>query len=166
MRRARLAACLTMLAAPLAAQTGTPAADSGATACLVLNGIRIGADWADSTGTARARRDTSNRAGRFRIGGTTIDTTFSFDVTERTWSRPSMTAYVAAGVSGHPRSAAAASDARAGWHACAGVTLGMQQPTLVLRGVRGQLHLKVDLTPLTRLPGATLDSLRQNQIRR
>jgi hypothetical protein len=35
-----------------------------------------------------------------------------------------------------------------------------------MRGVHGQLHLKIDLTPLTRLPGATFDSLRQNQIRR
>jgi len=165
MRRARLAACLTILAAPLGAQTASAPADSGS-ACLVLNGIRIGADWGDSTGTSATRGDTRNRAGRFRLAGTTIDTTFTFDVAERRWSRSSMTAYVAGGVSGRSRSAANAADPRAVWHACAGITLGMQQPTLVLRGVRGQLHLKVDLTPLTRLPGATLDSLRQNQIRR
>ena len=77
-----------------------------------------------------------------------------------------MTAYVAGGVSGRSRNATRTTDTRAGWHACAGITLAMQQPTLVLRGVRGQVHLKIDLTPLTRLPGATLDSLRQNQIRR
>jgi len=166
MRRAALFTSLTIFAAPLAAQTAVPATDSGSTACLVLNGIRIGADWGDSAGTSGMSRDTSNRSGRFRVGGTTIDTTFTFDVAERTWSRPSMTAYVAAGVSGRARNAASAGYPRAGWHACAGITLGMQQPTLVMRGVRGQLHLKVDLTPLTRLPGATLDSLRQNQIRR
>lgn len=166
MKRAALSACLTMLAAPLGAQTTTAAADSGSTACLVLNGIRIGADWGDSPGASGARRDSSNRAGHFQVGGTTLDTTFTFDVAERSWSRASLTAYVAGGVSGRTRNAASAGDPRAGWHACAGVTLSMQQPTLVLRGVRGQLHLKVDLTPLTRLPGATLDSLRQNQIRR
>jgi hypothetical protein len=165
MKRFGIAACLTMLAAPLGAQTGVPA-DSASNACLVLNGIRIGADWGDSSGVSAARRDTRNRAGQFRLGGTTIDTTFTFDVAERSWSRPSMTAYVAGGVSGRSRNAASATNPGAGWHACAGITLGMQQPTLVMRGVRGQVHLKVDLTPLTRLPGATLDSLRQNQIRR
>ena len=166
MRRILIVPYLTMLAAPLGAQTSSGSTDSASTACLVLNGIRIGADWGDSTNTSGARRDTSNRAGHFRVGGATLDTTFTFDVAERSWSRSSMTAYVAGGVSGRSRNAASAGDPRAGWHACAGITLGMQQPTLVLRGVRGQLHLKVDLTPLTRLPGATLDSLRQNQIRR
>lgn len=166
MKRLGIVACLTMIAAPLGAQTGPEPADSASAACLVLDGIRIGADWGDSAGTSGARRDTRNRAGQFRLGGTTIDTTFTFDVAERSWSRPSMTAYVAAGVSGRPRTAAGATNPRAGWYACAGITLGMQQPTLVMRGVRGQVHLKVDLTPLTRLPGATLDSLRQNQIRR
>lgn len=166
MKRAALSACLTMLAAPLGAQGTLASTDSGSAACVVLNGIRIGADWGDSTGTSGARRDSSNRAGRFRLGGTTLDTSFTFDVAERSWTRSSLTAYVAGGVSGRARSAASAADPRAGWHACVGITVGMQQPTLVLRGVHGQLHLKVDLTPLTRLPGATLDSLRQNQIRR
>lgn len=166
MKRLAIATCLTMLAVPLGAQTTAARADSSSSACVVLNGIRIGADWGDSTGTSATRRDTSNRAGRFRVGGTTIDTTFTFDVAERSWSRSSMTAYVAGGVSGRTRNAASTGDPRAGWHACAGITLAMQQPTLVLRGVRGRVHLKVDLTPLTRLPGATLDSLRQNQIRR
>ena len=165
MKRTAFSLCLTMLAAPLGAQT-TATTDSPSTACLVLNGIRIGADWGDSTSPTGVRRDSSNRAGHFQVGGTTLDTTFTFDVAERSWSRASLTAYVAGGVSGRTRSAASAADPRAGWHACVGITLGMQQPTLVMRGVRGQLHLKIDLTPLTRLPGATLDSLRQNQIRR
>lgn len=166
MRPASVWMCLTMLAAPLGAQTRIAATDSTSMTCLVLNGIRIGADWGDSTGAAAGTRRDTNRAGRFRVGGSTIDTTFTFDVAERSWSRSSMTAYVAAGVSGRTRAMAGAGDPRAGWHACAGITLGMQQPTLLMRGVRGQMHLKVDLTPLTRLPGATLDSLRQNQIRR
>ena len=166
MKRICIVACLTMIAASLGAQTGPAPADSASTACLVLNGIRIGADWGDSTGVSGARGATRNGAGQFRLGGTTIDTTFTFDVAERSWSRPSMTAYVAGGVSGRSRTAGSTTNAGPGWHACAGITLAMEQPTLVMRGVRGQVHLKVDLTPLTRLPGATLDSLRQNQIRR
>jgi hypothetical protein len=166
MKRAALSTCLTILAAPLAAQTATAPTDSGSAACLVLNGIRIGANWGDSTGASGARRDSGNRAGHFQVGGTTLDTSFTFDVADRSWTRSSLTAYVAGGVSGRARNVAVAADPRAGWHACVGITVGMQQPTLVLRGVHGQLHLKIDLTPLTRLPGATLDSLRQNQIRR
>jgi|1185.fasta_scaffold03268_3 hypothetical protein len=166
MKRVAISACLTMLALPVGAQATTAATDSGSTTCLVLNGIRIGADWGDSTNGSRARSDSSNRAGGFQLRGTTVDTTLTFDVAEQSWSRSSLRAYVAGGVSGRARNAATAGNPRAGWYACAGITLGMQQPTLVMRGVHGQMHLKVDLTPLTRLPGATLDSLRQNQIRR
>jgi hypothetical protein len=165
MRRASIALCLTVYALPLAGQTRTVSADSSANPCVVLNGIRLGADWGDS-GAAGARSDTSRR-GSFRLGGgATIDTTLTFDVTDRTWSRQSLMAYVAGGVSGHTRSATSSMDPRSSWHACVGIILGMQQPTLVMRGVHGQMHLKIDLTPLTRIPGATLDSSRQNQSRR
>jgi hypothetical protein len=159
-----LAGCLTIYGAPLVAQAPAASADSAPNACPVLNGIRIGADWGDSSTTSRAD---SNRRGSFRLGGgTTIDTTLTFDVTNQTWSRSSLTAYVAGGVSGRTRSATTATDPRSSWHACVGITLGMQQPTIVMHGVHGQLHLKIDLTPLTRIPGATLDSSRQNQTRR
>lgn len=160
--------CLTICATRLAGQTPVASSDTSRNACLVLNGIRIGADWGDSTTTGTsARRDSAGRRGSFRLGGgATLDTTLNFDVTERQWSRPSLTAYVAGGVSGHSRTATTLNDPRTSWHACVGITLGMQQPTLVMRGVHGQMHLKVDLTPLTRIPGATLDSSRQNQLRR
>lgn len=168
MRGVALAALwLTMSSAVAGSQAPTAATDSVSSACLVLNGIRIGADWGDSGSTTAARRDTANRRGSFRLGGgATLDTTLTFDVAERTWTRSSLTAYVAGGVSGRVRSATNATDPRSSWHTCVGITLSMQQPRLVMRGVRGQLHLKVDLTPLTRIPGATLDSSRQNQTRR
>lgn len=157
--------CLTVATLPARAQTATAPPDSASPACIVLNGIRIAADWGDSAGSA-ARPDSSRGGFRLR-GGATLDTTLTFDVTNRTWSRSSLTAYVAGGVSGRTRNATAASDPRSGWHACVGITLAMQQPTLVMRGVHGQMHLKIDLTPLTRIPGATLgDSSRQNPPRR
>lgn len=164
-RLALVACCLTCVATVAGAQASMATTDSS-NACLVLNGIRIGADWGDS-GTTTTRRDTTNRRGSFRLGGgATLDTTLTFNVTERTWTRSSLTAFVAGGVSGHLRNAANSSDPRSSWHTCVGITLGMQQPTLVMRGVRGQMHLKIDLTPLTRIPGATLDSSRQNRTRR
>ena len=168
MRRPPLlgALCLTVVGAPLCAQTASMATDSTSRACVVLNGIRIGADWDDSVASG-ARPDSSRRGG-FRLSGTTtIDTTLTFDVTNRTWSRSSLTAYVAGGVGGRARSSLPSSNAGSSWHACVGITLAMQQPTLVMRGVRGQMHLKIDLTPLTRISGATLgDSSRHNPPRR
>ena len=125
--------------------------------CAVLNGIRISASWGDSTGAGR-RADTART--RFLVDGrTTIDTTLTFNVADRQWSRPSLDAMVAAGASSRASSAP--------WRACVGITVGMQQPTIALRGVRGQLHLKVDLTSLARIPGSGLsDSSRQNPSRR
>jgi hypothetical protein len=163
-----LAACLTSVATPLIGQTPIASSDSSNNGCLVLNGIRIGADWGDSaTPGASTRRDSTGGPGSFRLGrGVTLDTTITFDVSERQWSRSWLSAYVAGGVSGHTRSATRTNDPRTSWHACVGAMLGMQQPRLVMRGVHGQMHLKVDLTPLTRIPGATLDSSRQNQLRR
>lgn len=162
-------ACLTtvLIATPAigTAQGALPAGDSSASACPVLNGVRIAADWGDTT--SGGTRDS------FRLGGrTAIDTTLTFDVAERQWTRPWLRAYVAGGVSGRARTAGSAAiatggaDSRSSWHACVGVLLGMQQPTLIMRGVRGQMHVKIDLTPLTRIPGATLDSSRQNDTRR
>src|SRR5919198_3210130 len=172
-RRLVVAGCLTGAIAAMPRVAGSQgrelaASDSagGQSACLVLNGIRIGATWGDSTGPGTPAADTGRG---FRLDGrTTLDTVLTFDVAERRWMRSSLLAYVAGGVSGTTRAAApgapAASGPRSGWHACVGATLAMQRPTIVLRGVRGQLHFKVDLTPLTRIPGSTLgDSIRRTQ---
>ena len=149
MMRRRMFAVALFLSAPAAlhAQDSTAALPRG---CAVLNGIRIAANWGDST-------DARNRA-RLADNRIMIDTTLRFDVAERRWTRPSLDAMIAAGASGN---------ASAPWRACVGLTLAMQQPTIVLRGVRGEMHLKVDLTALSRIPGSGLsDSSRQNRNRR
>ena len=137
-RAAWLASALlaTVVPAALSAQDSTSTMARG---CAVLNGIRFAANWGDST-DARDRLRLGN-------GRTTIDTTFRFDVAEKSWTRPSLDAMVAAGASGRTTPP---------WHACVGITLAMQQPTIVLRGVRGELHLKVDLTALSRIQGSGL----------
>ena len=148
-RAGAFAVALLLAGAPsaLRAQDSTGALPRG---CAVLNGIRIAANWGDSA-------DARNRA-RLADGRIMIDTTLRFDVTERRWSKPSLDAMVAAGASGR---------ASAPWRACVGLTLAMQQPTIVLRGVHGQMRLKVDLTALSRIPGSGLsDSSRQNRNRR
>jgi hypothetical protein len=116
----------------------------------VLNGISIsfaGGDTARAGAGGAAARDTTRGA----VGGggaagadgrTSIDTTFTLAISERRWSQPRFAASLAAGVG---------DTSRAGWHACTGVTLTMQNVTMILRQVRGQVHFKADLTPLLRV---------------
>ena len=161
-----VAGALLGIVAPLCLGTQQPASASRGDVspdCPVLNGVRIGADWGDST--------SAGGRGGFRLGGrTTIDTTFQFNVDERRWTRPSLTAYIAGGVSGVTSGASTgltpATDPRSEWHTCVGITLTMERPTVVVRGARGQLHLKMDLKPLTRIPGASLGDSSRNLNRR
>jgi len=141
--------------------------------CRVLNGIRIAANWGDSASTPGAQRTADSTRSALRLDSrTTLDTLLTFDVADRTWRRQRLDAEVAAGVSGRLRrsSTSALADSMAGrWHTCVGIVLGAEQPALTLRGVRGQLHLKVDLTPLRRIStdsGGTRDSTRRDRNRR
>lgn len=148
---------------------------SVATDCRGFNGIYVDAWWGGSAAdTARRGNDSSG----FRFDGRkSLDTTLTFNVSERQWSRSSVTAVVVAGVSNRSRSSTAngggvvpdggrnSANASGGtgrdWHVCTGATLTGKQPTLLLRGVRGQMRLKVDLSPLAGIRGGGLtDSTR------
>lgn len=164
--RLALVAWLVMPAAyTLGAQA--PAGDSlshYASDCRGFNGIYVHTWWGGDD-SSRARGDSSGL--RFD-GRRTLDTTFTFDVAERRWTRSSVNAVVLAGASSGRQAAqsgttgaAAADSAGRDWHICTGATVSGQQPTLLLRGVRGTLRLKVDLTPLTNIRGSGLtDSTR------
>jgi hypothetical protein len=82
-----------------------------------------------------------------------IDTTWRFDVAERRWSRRSFGASIAAGLGG--TGGAASGGSRDHWWLCAGAAVGMQDPTLLVRGARGLVHLRADLTALAGAGGAT-----------
>jgi hypothetical protein len=97
--------------------------------CPVLGGIRIAVTGVDTAGMPRFTLDTR----------TTLDTTFVLNITERQWRQPLLTASLEAGVG---------DTTRARWHACTGVSISMRDVTLTMRDVRGQVHYKVDLTPL------------------
>ncbi|NUQ21430.1 MAG: hypothetical protein HOQ09_10765 [Gemmatimonadaceae bacterium] len=164
-RIALVASLLMPTALTLGAQG--PSADSlshYASDCRGFNGIYLHAWWGGSD-SSRATGDSSG----FRFDGRrTLDTTLTFDVAERRWTRSSVNAVVLAGASSGKQPArtgttgAAATDSVGrDWHVCTGATVSGQQPTLLLRGVRGTLRLKVDLTPLTNIRGSGLtDSTR------
>ena len=147
---------------------GAQQRDSTLSDCRGFNGIYVDVWWG-GTGAVGDTSRTSADSGGFRFDGRrTVDTTLTFNVAERTWTRPSVTAVVLAGASstgasraGTGTTAAGSGTARRGWHVCTGATITGHQPTLVLRGVRGQMHLKVDLTALAGIPGGGLsDSTR------
>jgi hypothetical protein len=122
--------CLTAtLVATVPAQAQQVAQTVSTRRCPVLGGIRIEVTGID---TARAPRFTLDTR-------TTLDTTFVLNITERQWRQPLLTASLEAGVG---------DTTRAQWHACTGVTITMRDVTLTMRDVHGQVHYKVDLTPL------------------
>jgi hypothetical protein len=146
-------------------QTSTPEP------CRVLNGIRIAANWGDSGTTRAAQRSAdSSRSSLHLDTRTMLDTVLIFNVADRTWRRPHLDAEIAAGVSGTLRrsTTSASTDTSAGrWHTCVGIILGAEQPTLTVHGARGQVHLKVDLTPLRRISADSgRDSTRRDRNRR
>ena len=127
-------------------------------ACATLNGIRIAADWGAAPSVAGISGSGASSPKLVLDSRTTIDTTIAFDIDDKQWTRPQLVAEVAAGVSGGASAGAfprPGTGARGPWHACVGVLVGMRQPTLVLRGVRGQVHLEVDLSPLTGVMGSS-----------
>jgi hypothetical protein len=93
-----------------------------------------------------------------------IDTTWRFDITERTWSRPFFAASIGAGwtARGSADGTTTAADASAARRSrvCAGVAIDMREPTLVLRGARGVVHLRADVRSISG-SGQARDSTRQ-----
>jgi hypothetical protein len=112
------------------ARTQQPAAQTVSTRrCPVLDGIRLAVTGVDTMRMPRFTLDTR----------TTLDTTFVLNIEERQWRQPLLTASLEAGVGDTTRNR---------WHACTGVSISMRDVTLMMRDVRGQVHYKVDLTPL------------------
>jgi hypothetical protein len=155
-------------AEPLAAQVASDTID--VSNCRAFNGIYVDAWWGGASDSTRARGD----SGGFRLDGRSrIDTVFDFAVAEKRWTRSSVTAVVVAGVShssisnagGTVVPASASRDASRDWHVCTGATLSGRQPTLLLRGVRGRMRLKVDLSPLTQIRGAGISDTTRTERR-
>ena len=128
------------------------------TACPVVNGIAWSAGPADS---ARAPGDTMSR----QDSRTAIDTTWTFDIREKTWSWPEFAASVGLGFNGTRAPAgtggttpAPGSATGQAWSVCAAASVGMRNSTLTLRNARGTVHLRADVRALTDAARAVRDS--------
>ena len=97
-------------------------------ACPPQSGIAVRADSGVPSLTALAPRTG------------VLDTAWRFDITERTWTRPSYSASIAVGLD-EPRGAAKL-------RVCAGASVVMSQPTLTVRGARGTVRVRADFTDL------------------
>lgn len=141
----RAAGTALMIASALQAQRA-------ATQCPVVNGIVASVTSGDST-SSRISRDTG--AARRTVRATSIDTTWTFDIRERTWTWSSLAASVGVGLGGTSGEVAFAgmtpardSLASRAWSVCAAASVGMQNSTLTLRGARGTVHLRANVTTL------------------
>jgi hypothetical protein len=119
-------------------------------ACPMVNGIAASVSTTDSSAGARA-----NSVGYPVDGRSAIDTTWTFDIRERTWTRPLFAASVGLGLTGGSAANAASgtttapdSAAARSWNVCAAASVGMRNPTLTLRGARGTVHLRADVSAL------------------
>jgi hypothetical protein len=118
-----------------------------------------------STGAPSIMSSRTQPSERLELGASgLIDTTWRFDIRERTWSRPFFAASIGAGWTADGRTtgtttAADASAARTS-RVCAGVAIEMREPTLVLKGARGMVHLRADVRSLSGT-GPAPDSTRQ-----
>ena len=120
------------------AAASVDAQGSRAAECPVVGGVSVSVTARDSATVAPRELVRVDR-------NTSIDTTFTFNVTERRWSLAELAASVAAGV---------ADTVRGKWYLCAGAGVGLTRPTLVVRGARGQIHLRASLAELSRALGS------------
>ena len=141
--------CLATVCITGLAVSGAYAQDSTRMSCPVVDGLRITLST-DSTSPGRAVTPRG-----FRLdAGNAIDTTWAFDVRERTWTRPYFATSVGLGWSGGGSAAGTttAPDASArSWSTCAGAAVGMRNVTLTLRNAHGVVRLRADLRSLSRL---------------
>ena len=88
---------------------------------------------------------------RLSSGNSVIDTTWIFNTTEKTWQQPQLQAVITAGVNSSVQNGTASASAprlKGPLSACVGISVTMDQPTLVVKGARGQMHFRADITQL------------------
>jgi hypothetical protein len=139
-------------AAMLMLRPAMAAGQQATSGCRLENGLAAAFSWGDSTGALTAR-DSASRGLRLDAR-TAIDTVWRFDIAERRWTKPYFVGWVGAGWSGGgaatgTTTAPGSSNARS-WSACANVAIEMRNPTLVLRGARGTVRLRADVSSLSR----------------
>ena len=117
----------------LRAQTSSDSAAGTAAGCPGGNGIHISA-------TAGTGRDSATGTNQFIGLGQSIDTTWVFNISKKTWTRTNLAAAISVGI---------ADETRGRYAICAGVTALMPSATLTLQGARGRVHFAASLKDLS-----------------
>ena len=128
---------------------GTPALsfgqESGGSQCPPQSGVFI-------SSTSRGNADNSAQSRAISLSNV-VDTSWAFNVAQRSWQVAQLDASIVASLSNAQSpgtSGASAFRSRGPLHACIGIGITMDQPTLVMTGVSGQVHLQADITSLLR----------------
>jgi len=93
------------------------------------NGIHI-------TTTGGTLTDSASGVNRVIGIGQSVDTTFVFDISSKTWTRTNLAAAISVGL---------ADESRGRYAVCAGVSALLPNVTLTLQGVRGRVHFAASL---------------------
>jgi hypothetical protein len=93
----------------------------------------------DSAGV-RARADSASGLNQFIGLGQSIDTTWVFNISQRTWTRTNLAAAISVGL---------ADESRGRYAICAGVSALIPNASLTLQGARGRVHFAASLKQLT-----------------
>jgi hypothetical protein len=129
---------LILVSSSASAQLSRPDTLRSSAECPIVGGVTASLTVRDSAGAPpRDIVRVDRRA--------SVDTTFSFNVTERRWGAAELAASVAAGL---------ADSVRGKWYLCAGAGVGLNRPTLVIRGAHGQVRLRASLAELSRALGS------------
>jgi len=104
-----------------------------AAGCPGGNGIHISA-------TAGTGTDSASGTNQFIGLGQSVDTTWVFNISQRTWTRTNLAAAISVGL---------ADETRGRYAICAGVTALMPSATLTLQGARGRVHFAASLRELS-----------------
>jgi len=113
----------------------SPFAAMGSTmaGCPGGNGIHISA-------TGGTGSDSASGVNQFIGLGQAIDTTWVFNISQRTWTRTNLAAAISVGL---------ADETRGRYAICAGVTALIPNATLTLQGARGRVHFAASLKQLS-----------------
>ena len=114
--------------------TAPPDSTNGTAAgCPGGNGIHISA-------TGGTVSDSASGTNQFIGLGQSVDTTWVFNISQRTWTRTNLAAAISVGL---------ADEVRGRYSICAGVTALMPSATLTLQGARGRVHFAASLKDLS-----------------
>ena len=110
----------------------TGAGVAGMAGCPGGNGIHISA-------TGGTLSDSASGVNQIIGLGQSVDTTWVFNISQRTWTRTNLAAAISVGL---------ADETRGRYAICAGVTALMPSASLTLQGARGRVHFAASLKDL------------------